>query len=300
MRVGGRRSFFVRCLIAAVVLGYIGFQNSSLSQSKDSITEVDLELVIAADISFSISVGEQNIQRRGYAQAFLKPEVIAAVTSGPNSKIAVTYVEWAGPGTQFQVVPWTLIDGTKSAQAFADKLREAPIHRGGETSISKGLLYVSALFETTPFKGLRKVIDISGDGPNNGGPGVMGPREQLLSRQVTINGLPLVGDAGDSSVEMDVAAYYRDCVSGGPGSFVFPVSSWREFGRSISRKLVMEISNLVPTEPRPVRLVALKPETDCLAGEKAMRENYLKQIDDLTHGKSKRWQPREQDWPTPK
>ncbi len=226
--------------------------------------------------------------------------MIAAITSGPHGKIAVTYVEWAGPGTQFQVVPWSLIEGPKSAQAFAGALRTAPMHRGGETSISMGLQFAATLFERTPFKGLRQVIDISGDGPNNGGPGVAGPRQELLARQVTINGLPLVGDAGDSAVEIDVAAYYRDCVSGGPGSFVFPVSSWPEFGRSISRKLVMEISHLTAPEPWPVHLAALKPETDCLAGEKAMRKNYLKQLDDLTHGKSKRWQPREQDWPTPK
>lgn len=277
-----------------------GLQINSLSQNSDSTTEVDLELVIAADISFSISEGEQNVQRRGYGEAFGKAEVIAAITSGPLGKISVTYVEWAGPNTQFQVVPWTVIDGPGSAARFAEALRNAPIHRGGETSISMGLAYASALFDKSPFRGLRKVIDISGDGPNNGGPGVTEPRSSLLARQVTINGLPLVGDAGDSSVEIDVAAYYKDCVSGGPGSFVFPVSSWAEFGRSISRKLVMEIAGLAPRAPDYLHLATLKPKTDCLAGEKAMRKNYLKQLDDLTNGKSKRWQPREEDWPTPK
>lgn len=291
-----RRTLGLLLLMAAV----FGWQNSTLAQETDSITEVDLELVIAADISFSISAGEQNVQRRGYGEAFLKPEVIAAITSGPLGKIAVTYVEWAGPETQFQVVPWTLIDGLDAAAGFAETLERAPIHRGGETSISMGLTYASNLFGHTPFKGLRKVIDISGDGPNNGGPAIAGPRRQLLSRQVTINGLPLVGDAGDSSVDIDVAAYYKDCVSGGPGSFVFPVSSWAEFGKSISRKLVMEIAGLVPRPPAYLHLAALQPETDCLAGEKAMRNKYLKQLDDLTNGKSKRWRPREQDWPTPK
>ena len=198
------------------------------------------------------------------------------------------------------MVPWTLIDGLASAASFAEALKQAPIHRGGETSISMGLAYASELFDNTPFRGLRKVIDISGDGPNNGGPAIAEPRQRLLSRQVTINGLPLVGDAGDSSVDIDVAAYYKDCVSGGPGSFVFPVSSWAEFGKSISRKLVMEIAGLVPRPPSHLHLAALKQKTDCLAGEKAMRNKYLKQLDDLTNGKSKRWRPREQDWPTPK
>ena len=166
MRVKNGLPKLYACLTMLTLAFVFGSQNSALSDKPDSITEVDLELIIAADISFSISVDEQNIQRRGYGEAFLKPEVVAAVTSGPLGKIAVTYVEWAGPGTQFQVVPWTLIDGLDSARKFARKLNRAPIHRGGETSISMGLVFASALFQNTGFKGLRKVLDISGDGPN--------------------------------------------------------------------------------------------------------------------------------------
>ena len=130
---------------------------------------VDLELVIAVDVSFSISRGEQDIQRRGYANAFVSQELVEAVTSGHHGRIAVIYFEWAGPGSQYKVVPWTVIDGASAAWAFAKRLREAPIRRGGETSISQALITASGFFPYSTSHLARRVIDISGDGPNNSG-----------------------------------------------------------------------------------------------------------------------------------
>lgn len=267
--------------------------------AKADETPVDLELVLAVDVSFSISRGEQDIQRRGYANAFVNPDLVRAVTSGHHGRIAVTYLEWAGPASQYQVVPWTVIDGPSSARAFARTLREAPIRRGGETSISQALITAAGFFPYSSSPYVRRVIDISGDGPNNSGGGVVDAKRAVLARGITINGLPLIKSAGEPGSGIDMERYYRDCIIGGPGAFALPVASWKTFERTITRKLVTEVAGVSSMEAK-VYLAAAGEKTDCLAGEKAERDNYLRQLDDLTNGKSQRWRPREQDWPTPK
>ena len=290
---------YMKSTVFALIAALAATQWVSAAPAYATDRPVDLELVIAVDVSFSISRGEQDIQRRGYANAFVSQELINAVTSGHHGRIAVIYFEWAGPASQYKVVPWTVIDGTSAAWDFAKRLREAPIRRGGETSISEALIKASGFFPYSTSHLVRRVIDISGDGPNNSGSSVEDARRAVLARGITINGLPLKKDAGAPGADVDMERYYKDCIIGGPGAFSLPVSSWQNFEQTIKRKLVTEVAGDHPG-PATITLAAAKSKSDCLAGEKAERENYLKLLDDLTNGKSQRWWPREQDWPTPK
>jgi hypothetical protein len=238
-------------------------------------TPVDLELVLAVDVSGSMDADEHALQRQGYVAAFLHAEVIGAVRSGPFGRIAVTYVEWAGPGAQAVVLPWALIDDAGGAAAFAAALSEAPLARIRGTSISGALRFAAPLFDGNGFEGTRRVIDVSGDGPNNAGAPVVPARDAALARGITVNGLPIALKAAGawSLAGPDLAAYYRDCVTGGPGSFVLPVTEPDQLAEAIRQKLVLEIAGLPP--PRPIPVVATAAAaggtTDCLIGERLRR-----------------------------
>ena len=206
--------------------------------------DVDLELVLAVDVSRSMDIDEQDIQRRGYIDGIQHPEVIGAIRSGMTGRIAVTYVEWAGPLSQETVVPWMLIDGPEAAAAFAAQLGAVSTSRLHGTSISGALSYAERLFDNNGFAGMREVIDISGDGPNNMGGPVLASREAVLARGATINGLPIMLKKAYDSMfglrELDI--YYEDCVIGGPGAFLITVTSAEKFAEAIRRKLVLEIA----------------------------------------------------------
>jgi hypothetical protein len=243
---------------------------------------VDLELVLAVDVSGSMDAGEQALQRGGYVQAFLHPEVVAAIGSGFYGRIAVTYVEWAGPRAQAVAIPWRGLDGPASAEAFAAALKAAPTAHIRGTSISGALAFASALFDGNGFAGARQVIDVSGDGPNNMGLPVVPVRDAVLARGITINGLPLTLRAGSpwsapygglGAGLLDV--YYEDCVIGGPGAFFLSVQAPEQLADAIRRKLVLEIAGRPPTltpaqlaqrPPRPDERSS--PRIDCLIGEK--------------------------------
>ena len=185
---------------------------------------VDLELILAVDVSGSMDREEQTLQRRGYVEAFQHPEVAQAVRSGPYGRIAVTYVEWAGPTAQAVAVPWTLIEDAATAEDFAAGLAEAPPSRIRGTSISGALAFAAPMFAGNGFDGMRRVIDVSGDGPNNIGPPVEPVRDAVLAAGIVINGLPLQLDAPLYMAigGLELSVYYRDCVIGGPGAFVIP------------------------------------------------------------------------------
>ena len=209
--------------------------------------DVDLELVLAVDVSHSMSGAELVQQRNGYVAAFRHPEVLSAIRSGELGRIAVAYVEWAGPLEQRVVVPWTIITGADDAAHFAETLAFAepkPAIRtpppSGGTSISSALLFASALFGGNDIDGMRQTIDISGDGPNNTGPPVGLARDTVLARGVTINGLPLI--LAPRTLPLD--DYYKDCVIGGPGSFSITVSNPADFSGAVRHKLLLEIADL--------------------------------------------------------
>jgi hypothetical protein len=231
---------------------------------------VDLELVLAVDVSRSMDFAEQQLQREGYSQAFRSPEVIEAITNGPAGRIAVTYMEWAGQSLQNVVLPWTIIDSAEASRRFADALVLQAPQRLSRTSISGAIVAAGSLFGKSGAQATRRVIDISGDGPNNQGIPVTLARDELIGEGVTINGLPLMvgGDGYGFGID-NLDAYYRDCVIGGPGSFVLPVFSWEEFPQAVRRKLVLEIAGTVPQRGEPSLLQRVQSgETDCLVGEK--------------------------------
>lgn len=238
---------------------------------------VDLELVLAVDVSYSMDEYEQKLQRQGYMQALRNPDVMRAIRSGLNGRIAVTYVEWAGAITQKVVIPWTLIDGPESADAFADKLAEAPITRLRRTSISGALLKSIDVFAESPFQGTRRVIDVSGDGPNNDGPPILATRDLTVAQGIIINGLPLPiyrGERGYFDIP-HLDWYYEDCVIGGHGSFSLPVVGIDAFGTAIRNKLILEISDALGQAPPKINKVAeIPPRISCTIGEETMRRFY--------------------------
>jgi hypothetical protein len=210
---------------------------------------VDLELILAVDVSSSMSEVEQRVQRDGYVSAFRNPEVARAIQIGLRGMIAVSYVEWAGPGYQRVVMPWTIIGGYDDAKRFADALAVQPILREAGTSISAGLLRAEGLLTHSRSMGHRRVIDVSGDGPNNSGPLVEPVRDKLVASGIAINGLPISLHRGDSntfeSFDADyLESYYEHCVIGGPDAFVIGIEDVSQFEVAIRRKLVREIAGL--------------------------------------------------------
>jgi len=237
--------------------------------------EVDLELVLAVDVSRSMDFDELDVQRDGYVAAFRHPDTLAAIRSGPLGRIAVTYVEWAGPLSQATAVPWTLIDSEEAAHAFAAKLSSTTRGRYMWTSISGGLLFAAAALANNEFTTARQVIDISGDGPNNRGSPIEPVRSSVTASGITINGLPIVLKSFGPYSIPNLDVYYEDCVIGGPGSFLIPVHDMSQLAIAIRRKLLLEIAGLPPlllkaSESRPV------PRIDCLIGEKLIERRLTR------------------------
>jgi hypothetical protein len=237
---------------------------------------VDLELILAVDVSRSMDFDEQELQRDGYVAALTHPEVVAAITQGRHGRIALSYVEWAGPETQYKVVDWRVIDGPASAGAFAAALAQAPIQRLRGTSISHGLAFVAPQFDNNGYEARRRVIDVSGDGPNNMGIPIEVAREPIISAGITINGLPIMikRAAGFASID-NLDVYYEDCVIGGFGAFLVVVRSADQFAEAIRRKLVLEIAGRAP-QVIPAAATASGKRIDCLIGEK-LREQWMRE-----------------------
>jgi hypothetical protein len=247
--------------LAIALSGFFGV-GAAGAQGAASAMDVDLELVLAVDVSGSMDDEEHAVQRAGYVAAIAHPDFVRAIGAGAYQRIALTYVEWAGPSLQETVMPWRLIDSAASARAFADELAARPITYIRGTSISGALVYSTALFDGNGYNGFRKVIDISGDGPNRNGIAVDVARDQAVQRGIVINGLPIMIRPSRSFVALD--RYYADCVIGGPGAFVLPVSKPKELAEAIRRKLILDVA------ARPVNTVttvqATKP-VNCRIGE---------------------------------
>ena len=238
-------------------------------------TTVDVELVLAVDISYSMDPDELALQRDGYSQALTSREFLNALKQGIHGKIAVTYFEWAGAHDQKVVVPWRVIDGPESAGSVANEISQAPLRRAARTSISGALLFGMNLFESSGQRGIRRVIDISGDGANNSGPLVAIARDEVLSHGITINGLPVMLKRPSYST-MDIEQldeYYEDCVIGGPAAFVVPVKDREKFVEAIRTKLVLEIASL-PPDAKVIKASAANPRVPCTIGERIWQERW--------------------------
>ncbi len=236
---------------------------------------VDVELILAVDVSYSMDMDELALQREGYALAVTSKEFLTALKTGPTGKVAVTYFEWAAANDQKIVVPWRVIDGPESAGALAEEILKAPLRRASRTSISGAINFAMPLFEANTYTGLRRVIDISGDGPNNNGEPVTVARDAALAKGITINGLPIMAKETNYAT-MDIENldfYYEDCVIGGAGSFVVPIKTKEKFKEAIRTKLVLEVAHRVP-EPRIVPAAIREPRVSCTIGEKIWQERW--------------------------
>ena len=236
---------------------------------------VDVELVLAVDVSYSMDMDELALQREGYAQAIVSKEFLQALKTGPNGKIAVTYFEWAAANDQKMVIPWHVIDGPESADAVAAEILRAPIRRASRTSISGAINYAMPLFEQNAYRGIRRVIDISGDGPNNNGTLVTIARDEAIKKGIIINGLPImVKETNYSTMDIEnLDYYYEDCVIGGPGSFVVTIKDREKFKEAIRTKMVLEVAEKLP-ERWVVPVASREPRVSCTIGEKIWQDRW--------------------------
>jgi hypothetical protein len=255
-------------LVAAALVGgdvaSVAAPNTPQFAQKAAEAQVDIELILAVDVSYSMDLDELAVQREGYAQAIISSDFLKALKTGPHGKVAVTYFEWAAAHDQKVIIPWRVIDGPESADAVAAEILKAPLRRASRTSISGAINFGMQLFVENPFKGLRKVIDISGDGPNNNGEPVLIARDAALEKGITINGLPvMVKQASYATMDIEqLDLYYEDCVIGGPGSFVIAIKERDQFKEATRTKLVMEVAGVTPS-PRVVPAQAKKPRVFC-------------------------------------
>jgi hypothetical protein len=208
----------------------------SPAQSQGS-AQVSVALVLAVDTSGSVSMSRFELQKQGYAAAFRNPQVLNAVRSLGTHSIAVTMFQWTGPFLHIVVADWTLIKDTPSAEAFAGAIDAAPRKLfGGGTSISGAIDYARTLLAQSPYKGARRIIDVSGDGSNNSGRPAATARDEAVADGIGINGLPIL------TVEPGLDHYYFTNVIGGPGAFMVPVANYDNFADAILKKLINEIA----------------------------------------------------------
>lgn len=217
--------------------------------------QVDLLLVLAADVSRSVDERKFKLQREGYAAAIVDPRVVRAMTAGANGRIAVVFVEWASEFEQKIILDWTVIANAHDAQGVSDNMRGAARSFWGRTSISAAIDFGMGLLARSPFQASRRIIDISGDGTNNSGRDVTSARDAAIAQGVTINGLvilsevPLPTNPSHTHPPGGLTAYYENNVIGGPGAFVLEAESFETFGQLLISKLIKEIAALAP---RPV------------------------------------------------
>lgn len=262
----------------AAALAAVGLIMAGGAAAAEEGVPVDLELVLAVDVSGSMDTDEALLQRQGYLGALVHPDVVRAIAAGYRGAIAVTYVEWAGVGHKTVVAPWAEVRDTESAKAFADRIAQAPVTRGMYTSISNAIEFARPLFAANGFVGLRQVIDISGDGANNEGRMVSLARDEAVKERITINGLPIVNDRvnpfGRRQIP-DLDLYYRHCVIGGPGAFLVVAEGFDSFAEAVRRKLISEIAGTVPAggtlvvraaSPRPPLIPAAARRLDAASG----------------------------------
>lgn len=236
--------------------------------------EVDVALVLAVDVSYSMDLDELALQRNGYIEAFRSRELHDAIARGAVGKIAVTYFEWAGGNFQHIVRPWKIIDSPQTAIAFAEELAEAPTRRGRRTSISGAIELSMALLEQSNVAAMRQVIDISGDGANNDGRPVTLARDEAGAKGISINGLPVMLKQASYFDIDNLDVYYEQCVIVGVGAFVIPIRERHQFVDATRTKLVREIAEQRPEPEAKLHKAQTSAPADasCTAGERQWRE----------------------------
>ncbi len=276
------RRVSIGSILIAMLISMPAFSQPA-SQPQAAIQEdgrpaVDVELVIAVDVSYSVEPDDLAAQREGYAKAVVSEEFLRALRAGPIGKIALTYFEWSSTKDQKIVVPWRQIDGPEAAEAVATEIIQAPIRRGSRTSISSAITFAVPLFAQNPYRGSRRVIDISGDGPNSNGDPVTTARDMALQQGIVITGLPIMTNAtppdrADFQHIDHIDWYYEDCVIGGPGSFVVPITDREHFNEAIRTKLALEVAGHTPNRS-PDPSLEKSPRVLCTIGEELWQRRW--------------------------
>lgn len=229
--------------VALALLGSEGFGYRALAED-----QVDLQLVLAADISRSLDSTKFKLQREGYAAALTNPKVLAAISSVPTGRIAICFVEWSGANAQAVIVDWVSVGNAPEAEALAERIVAAPRLFMERTAIGSAIEYSMTQFARSPFQASRRVIDVSGDGTSNAGVEVTVARDKAVSEGITVNGLailsevPLASNPTHTHPPGGLLKYYEDNVIGGPGAFALAAENFEAFGRSILNKLIKEIA----------------------------------------------------------
>ena len=219
---------------------------TTLAQMSPSAREraVDLELILMADGSGSVDDEEFILQRYGYAKALRDPAIIRAIKGGFLGRIALSYVEWSGPELKIPIVNWTVIRTKTDLDAFAKTLEEHPRELyGGGTAVGDAIVYGADSILGNVYDGTRRVVDISGDGPDRNGMAAIDGRDYAVAKRITVNGLPILAFEGDG-----LADFFRDNVIGGRGAFYIAASGFKDFFCAVRRKLILEIAGKTPVD----------------------------------------------------
>jgi hypothetical protein len=257
-----------RIVVAAIALAAIR------SPAAGEPVGVDLQLVIAIDVSASMDESRRRVQREGYARAIRSAEVLAAIKSGPHGRIAIACFGWASPDYQRVIAPWTIVETRADADTVAHAIEKEQLAAEGGTSISAALLFSERLLHTAGIRADRKIIDVSGDGPNNSGPLLRLARDSVLADGVTINGLAIAlkeertfGPFAPTTIR----SYYQDCVIGGAGAFVIEVAEVGDFEPAIRTKLTREIAEMHPLTQRVAHVSKHPLAVACEKGSRRRR-----------------------------
>jgi hypothetical protein len=244
----------IRALLVSIFAGAAMFPAVA-----SAAEQVDLLLVLAADVSRSVDSEKFQLQREGYAAAISDPRVLDAIRSGRNGRVGVAFVEWSGIGSQRVVIDWTTVSDAESAKGFGDRLLEAPRSFADRTSISGAIEFAMGQFARAPFESARRTIDVSGDGTNNSGPDVTQVRDEAIAQGVTINGLvilsetPLAWNPDHTNPPGGLENYYRNNVIGGSGAFALTAQNFNSFGQAIVKKMIAEVAQAEPPQQALVR-----------------------------------------------
>jgi hypothetical protein len=234
----------ILCALLVVTGTSLGAQERKQPQAPRPVQpDVAVVLVLAVDTSGSVSDDRFELQKQGYAAAFRNRQVLNSIRSLTTQSIAVTMMQWTGPELHVQTVDWTLVKDEVSINALADAIEASKRQLfGGGTSISGAIDYSRILLTAGPFLGIRRVIDISGDGANNRGRAVTLARDEAVRDGFSINGLPIL------ALEPELDRYYYDNVIGGPGAFMVPARNYDTFGEAILKKLITEVAAAAPSK----------------------------------------------------
>ncbi len=277
-----RHSLFALLAVSAIAaLGGLGLaaptgRRMLRADRSTQAMPVDVELVLAVDVSYSMDPEEQELQREGYIAAITSRDFMQALKQGMHGQGRDDLFRMGrhAPSPDHRAMAADRRAGIGRC-ASSPRFAARSYTRASRTSISGALLFAAPLFAASGYRGLRRVIDVSGDGVNNNGPPVTATRDEVVAQGITINGLPILLKRPNSSTmdidQLDI--YYEDCVIGGPGAFVIPIRERNQFKEAIRTKLVLEIAGRTP-ERRVVPVAAAQPRVSCTIGELLWQQRW--------------------------